>query len=226
MPSAPRRSSGSATELTTAQDTVAELRARLELESAEGLIEHSVNVLTTAQETADKILAQADHQRDRVERERLAVLAEARETAVMLSRDSQRRAQQITDAATRQVAALEQEIARLTLSADAAQSEIDRESAHLEATIQISRAQLDDAIDGILEHLVEQFGKAHPLSAQTAITRRQPVTQVSSRQTGTGRSRRGLRVAGRPADRLADQANGVSSRSSAVRPVPDQQVQD
>ena len=100
------------TQLTTAQDTVAELRARLELESAEGLIEASVNVLTTAQETADKILAEADHQRDPVKGERLAVLAEARETAVMLSRDSQRRAQQITDAATRQVVALEQEIAR------------------------------------------------------------------------------------------------------------------
>ena len=47
----------------------AELTARLETESADAVIEHSVNVLTTAQETADKILAQADRQRDRAESE-------------------------------------------------------------------------------------------------------------------------------------------------------------
>jgi len=200
--------------LVTAQDTVAELQARLERESSDAVIEHAVNVLTTAQETADKILAQADHQRERADSERQAVLAQAHEAAGLLQRNSHRRAKQMTDSATRRAAALEQEIARLTLAADTAQQELDREAVRLEAALEASRTQFDDAIDDILAHVAEQYGRAHPLAAQAAIARRRAAGTAATRQPGSTRSRRGLRLAGRPADRRAEATNAPDGTSA------------
>jgi len=200
--------------LVTAQDTVAELQARLERESSDAVIEHAVNVLTTAQETADKILAQADHQRDRADSERQAVLAQAHEAAGILQRDSQRRAKQMTDSATRQAAALEREIARLTLAAEGAQHELDREAVRLEAALEASRTHLDYAIDDMLAHVAEQYGRAHPLAAQAAIARRRAAGMAATRQPGPPRNRRGLRLAGRPADRRAETTNETDGASA------------
>jgi len=196
--------------LVTAQDAIAELQARLERESSDAVIEHAVNVLATAQETADRIIAQADHQLDRADNERQAVLAQAHDAAGMLQRDSQRRAKQMTDAATRQVAALEQEIARLTLSAEAAQEEIDREAVRLDAAVEVGRTQFDEAVSDILGHIAVQYGRAHPLAAQAAIARRRATGPTSSRQAGFARNRRSLKLAGRPADRLAESPTGTT----------------
>jgi len=206
--------------LVGAQDTVAELQARLERESSDAVIEHAVNVLTTAQETADKILAQADQQRDRIDKERQEVMAQAHDAARMLQRDSQRRAQQVTDTATRRVAALAQEIDRLTLSADTAQQEIDRDAARLAAAHEASRAQFDEAVDGILSRVAEQYGRANPLAAEAALARRR-TGATASRTVGAARSRRGLKIAGRPADRTVEPP--ASDRVSAY---PDQSEPD
>jgi vacuolar-type H+-ATPase subunit E/Vma4 len=188
------------TALIAAQGTVAELRARLERESSDAVIEHAVNVLTTAQETADKILAHADEQRERAEGERRAVLAEAADAAGKLQRASEHRAKQVTDAAARRVAALEQDLARMTGAADIAQEVIDREADRLRAVLQAGRTQLDDAIDGILQRVAEQYGRAQPVAAQAAISRKDTTASPPT----SARNRRGLKLAGRPTDRRTD----------------------
>ena len=200
------------TALIATQDTVAELQARLERESSDAVIEHAVNVLTTAQETADKILAHADEQRDRADGERRVVLAEAQDAAEKLQRASEYRAKQVTDAAARRVAALEQDLVRMTGAADIAQHEINREADRLQAALQASRTQLEDAIDGILHRVAEQYGRADPVAAQAAISRK----DTTGSPPTSARNRRGLKLAGRPTDRRAESSasSGGDSASS------------
>src|SRR5664279_4165741 len=180
-------------QLTAARAKIGQLHDRL---GPDGAVGQAVSVLSTAQQTADGILARARQQRDRVDSEAADVMQRARMTAADVQREAERRARQVTQDATRRAAALEQQAtaraARLTATADTAQHEIDRETTHLQAVRDAGRAQLEEFVDGILDRVADQFGRANPLAAQAAIAARHRVANgARSRQAPAGRGRRG-----------------------------------
>src|SRR5664279_5307059 len=183
-------------QLTAARAEIGQLHDRLGRDGPDGAVGQAVSVLSTAQQTADGILARARQQRDRVDSEAADVMQRARMTAADVQREAERRARQVTQDATRRAAALEQQAparaARLTATADAAQHEIDRETTHLQTVRDAGRAQLEEFVDGILDRVADQFGRANPLAAQAAIAARHRVANgARSRQAPAGRGRRG-----------------------------------
>lgn len=197
-------------ELTNARAEIAGLQARLAQQESGSAIEQAVGVLTKAQETADAILARAQAEREAAESAHAAALEAADETA--------RRATEVEQ----QVLA---RVQRLTAVADQSQHEIDREAAYLQTFREASRSQIEDFIEGVLDHVAEQYGRAHPLAAQTAAALRRPTVggAPSSRHTVPVRSRRGLRLAGHtwpPIDRSLERSFGRTSETASSWSVP------
>lgn len=195
-------------ELATTQTELTALRAQVEQDGSAAVAEHAVNVLNTAQRTADAILRQAHEELESVRDTADRQLEQAREVAANIRRESEQAARQLTNEATRRTAVLEQQAAarleRLTIKTELAQHDIDREAVDLQALRDVSRSQLVDVIDSVLDHITDQYGRAHPLAAQAAAAarRRSAASAQSARQAGVaGRGRRGLRLAGTQQDR-------------------------
>jgi cell division septum initiation protein DivIVA len=108
----------------------------------------AVNIISSAQRTADGVVAEADSYSTRV-------MTNARE---------------LYDDATRRVAQLEAEaeenLRRLTVSAQIEQHELDRQTAYLRTLRDVSRTQMERFLASMLEHIAGEYGRAHPIAAQ------------------------------------------------------------
>lgn len=195
-------------ELAAARAEIATLRARVDQESSAAAVDHAVNVLTTAQQTAEAILSQANQELERARDEANDRVDRARAEATALQRDAERKAKQHTEEADRRAATQEQNatarLTRLTLSADLAQQEIDRESAALQNFRSVTHARVEEFLDGVLDQVAEQYGKAHPLAAKAAATARHRTAGTAQQRSTLARGRRGLRMAARSVEGTAE----------------------
>jgi DivIVA domain-containing protein len=205
-------------ELAAARTEIATLRARVDQESSAASVDHAVNVLTTAQQTAEAILAQANQELERARDEATDRVDRARAQAATLQRDAERKVKQHTEEADRRAATQEQNanarLTRLTLSADLAQQEIDRESAALQNFRSATHARVEEFLDGVLDQVAEQYGKAHPLAAKAAATARHRTAGTAQQRSTLARGRRGLRLAARSADGAAEGFDATAAPSA------------
>ena len=59
---------------------------------------------------------------------------------------------------------------RLTVATELAEQEIDREARQLQAFRDSAKTQIDEFVEGMLDRVADQYGRAHPLAAQAAAT--------------------------------------------------------
>lgn len=217
------------------------IRVRTELDELQTQVgaDHAVQLLKTAQATADAIVTRAMEEQERAAEAARELAEQARQAAIAEQREDERRARQVAEEAARRAAALQEQagerLHRLTVATELAEQEIDREARQLQAFRDTTKSQIEEFIDGMLDHVAEQYGRAHPLAAQAAASaaRRSLIaSQVNGKPPAGGRGRRAPRVAGRPSvppERWGDSGSvSLSSNSHsgapAHNPLPRQQV--
>ena len=178
-------------QLADARAEVGQLKQRVERDSRSTEVEQAVSLLTTAQITADNIVAEATSLYD-----------DTRRNAAILERETQEKATAVYDDAVRRVADLEREnedrVAQLTLSAATAQKELDGQTAYLRTLRDASRVQMEKFLEGLLDHVSEEFGRAHPMAAEAAAGSATTQANGGAAPTAARRARRTQRLAGRP----------------------------
>jgi len=208
-----------------------------ELQSQLGAADQAVQLLKTAQATADAIVTKAMADQERAAEVARELAEQAREAALAEQREEERKARQATEEAARRAAALQEQagerLHRLTVATELAEQEIEREAHQLQTFRNATKNQIEEFIDGMLDHVAEQYGRAHPLAAQAAATaarRSLLATQVNGKPPAGGRGRRAPRVAGRPSvpvERWADSGSDVvnaPAQSAASATLPRQFV--
>ena len=183
------------------QAEIGRLQERIERDSRSNEVAHAISVLTTAQQTADKTVAQADDYSARVMTEARDLYEDARRNAATLEQETEDKARHVYEDALSRTAALEREtedrVAQLTLTAVTAQQELDTQTAYLRTLRDTTRTQTEAFLEGLLDHLSEEYGKAHPMAAEAASS------------TTPRKVRRGNRLAGRTNSAAAK--NGAAS---------------
>ena len=193
-----------ASRLAATRSELAAARAEVDHLRAESQSERAMQLLKSAQAKADEIVTKAMAEQERAAEEARAWMEQARTDAATVRRENERMAQQIADEAAERTAALQQlageRLDRLTIAAELAQQEIDGEARQLQNLRDTTRAQIEDFIDGVLDHLTDQYGQAHPLAAQAAAAaaRRAAIAgHGPAKPPAGGRGRRAPRIAGR-----------------------------
>jgi hypothetical protein len=224
------------------------IRVRTELDQLQSEVapDQAVQLLKTAQATADAIITRTMAEQERAAEQAREMAEHARAAAVAAQQENERRAAKIAEEAARQSAILQQQagerLHRLTVATELAEQEIDREARQLQTFRQSTKAQIEEFIDGMLDHVAEQYGRAHPLAAQAAAAaspRPQPAGQVNGgKPPAGGRGRRAPRIAGRPSvpterpaaprpattHSTAAPSTTAPSTAAHIRPLPRQTV--
>jgi DivIVA domain-containing protein len=137
--------------------TLTERIARLEGEDTtraaaprgdDDVVLHSVNILTTAQQTADSTVKGADEYGARVMSGARSMHEEARLKAATILDEANRRA-----SATAEKAA-------------AVQGELVRQTVYLRGLRQSTHVQVENFLKGLLDHVTTEYGRADPAAAQ------------------------------------------------------------
>jgi cell division septum initiation protein DivIVA len=111
----------------------------------------AVNVISNAQRTADATIAEANAYSARV-------MSEARNAYD----ESRKRAAQLQEAA-------EESVRRLSVSAQMEQEELDKQTAYLRTLRDSIRTQMEKYLEGMLFHVAEEYGRAHPIAAEASV---------------------------------------------------------
>ena len=150
------------------------IRVRTELDELQTQVgaDQAVQLLKTAQATADAIVTRAMEEQERAAEDARELAEQARQVAIAQQRENERRARQVAEEAARRAAALQEQagerLHRLTVATELAEQEIEREARQLQTFRDSTKTQIDEFIDGMLDHVAEQYGRAHPLAAQAA----------------------------------------------------------
>ena len=191
---------------------IGELSARIERDSRSSEVEHAVSVLTKAQQTADHTVAQADDYSTRVMSEARELYEDTRRNAATLEQETAAKARHVYDDAVSRAETLEREaqerIVELTLSAQTAAADLDRDTVYLRTLRDATRTQMMTFLEGLMDHLADEYGRAHPMAAEAASDRpARAVSTVRRTAKAPGRATRS-RVAGVRGRQVPDSGNG------------------
>jgi len=201
--------------LADAQAEIAQLRDRIDRDSRSSEVEQAISVLTTAQITADTTIAHADEYSAKVMAEAQELYETARRNASVLEQETESKSRAVYEDALRRAEAVEREnterVAELTLTAEVAQEELDSQTAYLRTLRDATRTQMEKFLEGMLDHLSDQYGRAHPIAAQAANGAVAGAVAAGTASSGNARRpRRTQRVGARPA--------AVAGRPTAAAP--------
>lgn len=195
--------------------TIFRQQERIDKDSRSNEVAHAISVLTQAQQTADKTVMQADDYSARVMSEARDLYEDARRNAATLEQETEDKARHVYEDALSRSAALEREteqnLALLTLSAATAQKELESQTAYLRTLRDATRTQMEAFLEGLLDHVADAYGRAHPMAAEAANAsaprRARKSNRLAGRTGGAGKNpAAGLRVAGLPAGRRGQDA--------------------
>lgn len=190
------------------------LQERIDRDSRSKEVADAISVLTMAQQTADKTVAQADGYSAKVMSEARDLYEDARRNAATLEQEAETKARDVYEVALGRAEALEREttdrVTQLNLTAATAQKELDSQTAYLRTLRDTSRAQIEAFLEGLLDHVTEAYGQAHPIAAEAAST----TTARGVRRTRAAKSG-GAARSGSAVPRVA----GVGTRR-VVEPLP------
>jgi len=151
---------------------VAELQERIERDSRSNEVAQAMSVLITAQQTADKTVAQADDYSAKVMAEARELYEDTRKNAATLEQETEGKARHVYEEALSRAETIEREateqVAQLTLTAHTAQQELDQQTTYLRTLRDSSRVQIQSFLEGLLDHVADEYGKAHPIAAEAA----------------------------------------------------------
>ena len=195
-------------------DHIGQLQERIDRDSTSNEVAHAISVLTSAQQTADHTVAEADGYSARVMSEARDLYEDARRNAAVLEQETEDKARAVYEDAVSRAAAIEQEtiakIEQLELTSMSAQKELDAQTAYLRTLRDATRTQMEAFLEGLLDRVAEEYGRAHPLAAAEASSRNtlprgRRANRLPARQTGaTGKSGSPtIRLAGLPERRRA-----------------------
>ena len=172
--------------LRDAQAEIARLQDRIDRDSRTDEVQQAVTVLTSAQITADATVAHADQYSARVMTEARDLYEDTRRNAAILEQEIQDKARAVYEDALLRVEAHEREneerLAQLALNTAIAQQELDDQTAYLRTLRDASMIQLERFLEGLLDHLAQEYGRAHPDAAQAATG---PVKSTNNGSPGT-----------------------------------------
>ena len=154
------------------ESQIAELRERIERDSRSNEVAQAMSVLITAQQTADKTVAQADEYSATVMSEARALYEDTRRNAATLQQETEDKARHVYEEALGRAEAIEREatdrVKRMNLNSESVQAELDQQTAYLRTLRDTSRIQIQTFLEGLLDHVAEEYGRAHPIAAEAA----------------------------------------------------------
>ena len=189
---------------------------------------HAISVLTSAQQTADRTVAEADGYSARVMSEARDLYEDARRNAAVLEQEAEDKARAVYEDASSRADAIEREtiakIEQLELTSMSAQKELDAQTAYLRTLRDATRTQMEAFLEGLLDRVAEEYGRAHPMAAAEAANRTaQPegrrAGRLPARANGVAGKPSGpsLRLAGMQERRRLTSTNGAIALPQAVR---------
>lgn len=126
------------------------------------------------------------------------LLRSTQERVAALEHDAQARADELLRGATEKAAAVDAEtqsrLQELGETATVRQAELDKQTAYLRTLRDSSRIQMQKFLEGMLDHLSEEYGRADPAAAHAASDGQRPVNGAAARRL-VGRPKRGSRRA-------------------------------
>lgn len=156
------------------QAQIAELSERIERDSRSNEVAQAMSVLITAQQTADKTVGQADEYSAKVMAEARELYEDTRKNAATLEQETEDKARHVYEEALSRAEAIEREandrVARVNLNSESVQAELDQQTAYLRTLRDTSRIQIQSFLEGLLDHVAEEYGRAHPIAAEAATT--------------------------------------------------------
>ena len=120
----------------------------------------SLSILTKAQQTADTTVANANAYSGRVMAEARSLYDDARRQAAELADEAHRQAEDAADAVA------------------AEHGEVERQTVYLRTLRDVTRTQMEKFLIGLLDHVAEEYGRAHPEAAEAA------AKQAAARRVG------------------------------------------
>jgi DivIVA domain-containing protein len=204
-----------------------QLRERIDRDSASNEVAHAISVLTTAQQTADRTVAEADGYSARVMSEARDLYEDARRNAAVLEQEAEDKARAVYEDASSRAEAVEREtvakIQHLELTSMSAQKELDAQTAYLRTLRDATRTQMEAFLEGLLDRVAEEYGRAHPMAAaeasnRTAQPRTRKAGRLPTRANGVAGKPSGpsLRLAGMQERRRLTAANGAIAMPQAA----------
>ncbi len=144
-----------AEQVQTLHDRIKELEARhtevvASRAADDEVVLQSVSILTTAQQTADTTVKNADDYSTRVMTEARSMYEDARQKAKSLVDEAHRLA---TEAADR---------------VDRHQGDLERQTVYLRVLRDATQLQVESFLRGLLDHVAAEYGRADPAAAQAA----------------------------------------------------------
>lgn len=212
------------TEVTAGYESqIAELRERIDRDSRSNEVAQAMSVLITAQQTADKTVAQADEYSATVMAEARELYEDTRKNAATLEQETEDKARHVYEEALSRAEAIEREAAdrveRMNLNSESVQAELDQQTAYLRTLRDTSRIQIQTFLEGLLDHVAEEYGRAHPIAAEAA--------NEATAHRRSGRAGRGKPAAKNAASRSTVRVAGLAPvrRGGAAAPLPPQPAQ-
>ena len=154
------------------ESQIAELKDRIDRDSRSNEVAQAMSVLITAQQTADKTVAQADDYSAKVMSEARELYEDTRKNAATLEQETEDKARHVYEEALSRSETIEREatdkVAQLTLTAQSTQQELDQQTAYLRTLRDATRVQIESFLEGLLDHVAEEYGRAHPIAAEAA----------------------------------------------------------
>lgn len=151
---------------------IAELRDRIDRDSRSSEVAQAMSVLITAQQTADATVAQADEYSATVMAEARELYEDTRKNAATLEQETEDKARHVYEEALSRAEAIEREatsrVERMNLNSESVQVELDQQTAYLRTLRDTSRIQIQSFLEGLLDHVAEEYGRAHPIAAEAA----------------------------------------------------------
>jgi DivIVA domain-containing protein len=174
---------------------IARLQDRIERDSRSNEVAQAMSVLITAQETADKTVAQADGYSAKVMAEARELYEDTRRNAATLEQETEDKARHVYEEALSRAETIEREahekVAQLTLTAQSTQQELDQQTAYLRTLRDATRVQIESFLEGLLDHVADEYGRAHPMAAEAANAASPRKVKRSNRLAGKGASGKG-----------------------------------
>ena len=185
---------------------IRQLRDRIDRDSQSEHVQQAINVLTIAQTTADSTVARADEYSAKVMSEAREFDDITRRNAAILEQETEEKARAVYDDALGRVADIEREnedrLARLTQTATIAQQELDGQTTYLRTLRDTTRLQMQVFLEGLLDHLAGEYGRAHPLAAGAATSPAAGAAIQLEQPTINGSARAGAETINQPADQV------------------------
>ncbi len=182
---------------------IAELKERIDRDSRSNEVAQAMSVLITAQQTADNTVAQADGYSAKVMAEARELYEDTRKNAATLEQETEDKARHVYEEALSRAEAIEREaserVERMNLNSEAVQAQLDEQTTYLRTLRDTSRIQIQTFLEGLLDHVAEEYGKAHPIAAEaaTAATAANRKAKRSGRgKAGKGSGKSTIKVAG------------------------------